>query len=388
MAGIFVVIDVTFSGKFSGAGRNIVLTLATGAMMLSGCVGASDDRPAAQVSRPVVYSPNRPVVQTMPPTRPNQTNGSSYAPQGLENVVGAMWKEFPGAAGIAIKRQGSPWVVSRRGNQLMPQQSVSKLWVALTLLDQVDRGQRNLDDNVLITREDLTLFHQPIAAKVNADGSYQTTLRDLLNRAMRQSDNTANDSILRTLGGPNAVNDFIRRKGLGPIRFGPGERLLQARTAGLTWNQSYSQGSNFYKARSSLSYDDRNKALDSYYADPPDGAAPEAVADAMLRLVKGDLLSSSSTSLIMGLMETSETGKQRLRAGVPYGWRFGHKTGTGQDLGSRTVGYNDVGYMIAPDGTAYAVVVMIGSTSDPIAKRQELMQGVSASVAANHQSPY
>lgn len=361
--------------------------------MLAGCVGPGDDRPALETRPKTVQKPVQKPVQTAQPARPrptpvNNSYNSNQPSPGLESMVGALWKEFPGAAGIAIKRQDASWVVSHRGQQLMPQQSVSKLWVALALLDQVDRGERRLEDMVLITREDLTLFHQPIAAKVNADGSYQTTLGDLLTRAMRQSDNTANDSILRTIGGPAAVNEFIQRKRLGSIKFGPGERMLQARTAGLSWNQSYSQGSNFYRARSALSYDQRTQALDSYYADPPDGASPEAIADALLRLVRGDLLSQSSTILIMGLMETSDTGKQRLRAGVPYGWRFGHKTGTGQDLGSRTVGYNDVGYMIAPDGTAYAVVVMIGSTWDPIPRRQQLMQGVSAAVASNHQPAY
>ncbi|HZV58601.1 MAG TPA: hypothetical protein VFF89_13115, partial [Sphingobium sp.] len=62
-----------------------------------------------------------------------------------------------------------------------------------------------------------------------------------------------------------------------------------------------------------------------------------------------------------------------------------HKTGTGQDLYSRSTGYNDVGIMVAPDGASYAVAVMIGSTAQPIPKRWELMQGVSRAVAALHQ---
>src|SRR3546814_16813081 len=72
------------------------------------------------------------------------------------------------------------------------------------------------------------------------------------------------------------------------------------------------------------------------------------------------------------------------KGGVPAGWTYGHKTGTGQQLAPRSTGYNDVGIMTAPDGTSYAVAVMIASTTQPIPKRWELMQAVSRAVAANH----
>ncbi len=39
---------------------------------------------------------------------------------------------------------------------------------------------------------------------------------------------------------------MIERKQLGDIRFGPGERLLQSKTAGLVWNQAtMSKGNGF-----------------------------------------------------------------------------------------------------------------------------------------------
>ncbi len=41
--------------------------------------------------------------------------------------------------------------------------------------------------------------------------------------------------------------------------------------------------------------------------------------------------------------------------------------------------------MTAPDGSSYAIAVMIGDTRLPIPKRWELMQSVSRAVAALHQ---
>lgn len=275
-------------------------------------------------------------------------------------------------------------MIEERGDELMPQQSVSKLWVAMSVMDAIDKGQMNLTDRVTLTRADLTVFNQPIAASIK-DGSYTTTIADLLDRQMRRSDNTANDFLMRKLGGPQAIRAFISAKGLGAIRFGPGEKNLQAKTAGLTWRPEYIDNQLFRAARARLSSEARIAAMNTYLADPPDGAAPAAIARALLRLKRGELLSSDSSRYLLNLMSTSVTGPQRLHGGVPAGWKFAHKTGTGQDLNGRTAGFNDVAILTAPDGTSYAVVVMISDTRQPLPKRFELMQGISATVAAYHE---
>ena len=79
-------------------------------------------------------------------------------------------------------------------------------------------------------------------------------------------------------------------------------------------------------------------------------------------------------------MGHSVTGRARLRAGLGAGWAINHKTGTGQDLGARNAGFNDVGLLTAPDGRRYAVAVMIGDTRRPMRERQHLIQSVAAAV--------
>ena len=51
------------------------------------------------------------------------------------------------------------------------------MWVAITALDAVDKGRVSLDQPVTLTRDDLTLFHQPIAEEVLKTGSFTTTER-------------------------------------------------------------------------------------------------------------------------------------------------------------------------------------------------------------------
>lgn len=372
----------------------LVAMVAVSAVALSACVPNSRTPVRQSAPPPSAQQPWRDYQrgqnnQPTPAPTPRQTShrgdpGNNRPPPGLEETINELWRTFPGKTGIAITRIDGDWSVSRRGEEYFPQQSVSKTWVTLTALSQVDAGRLRLNQPVTITREDLTLFNQPLAGRVQANGSVQMTLGELIEQAIIHSDNTANDSILRTVGGPDAVRGFIANNDLGRIRFGPGERLLQSRAAGLEWQQRYSVATNFQTARSQLPMAVRVAALDRYLADPEDGAAPLAITHALAKLARGDLLSPASTARMLDTMLRVRSGPQRLRAGVPAGWTVAHKTGTGQVLGSRSTGYNDIGILTAPDGTRYAVAVMLAETSASIPERMQLMQAVSRAVATYH----
>lgn len=380
--------------KFSG---RPLLAVTMGAAVLAGCVSSAAIVPqprtqsAAQpkaavrgatgsVSVPI----GQPVRSSMPRPAGPADPGFRRAPAGLNDRIYELWRAFPGKTGIAVQRVDGEWALSQRGGDLFPQQSVSKLWVTLAVLDAVDQGRMTMDQRVRIGPEDLVVFHQPLAARVRAEGSVTMSVRDLIETAITHSDNLANDSLLRTVGGPSAVRAFVAKKDLGSIRFGPGERLLQAGTAGLTWQQSYSVGRNFEAARAALSAATRQTAMNNYLANPVDGASPAAIASALTRLARGTLLSPESTEYLQGVLSRTKSGPRRLKAGLPPGWQFMHKTGTGQNLGGMTAGYNDIGIATAPDGTRYAIVVMMGSTTSGIPARMALMQAVSSAVAEYH----
>jgi len=346
------------------------------ALALTGC--GSTSRPGATGAAPQADGTASVSIPVPLPT----ARATRAAPAPLVTAIDALHHDFAGKAGIAIRAVDEGWTVEAGGRQRLPQQSVSKLWVAITLLDLRDQGKAKLEDPVVVRAEDLTLFHQPIAMLVTGDG-YHTTVGELLRRALTHSDNTANDRLLSYVGGPRAVRGMILRKQLGEIRFGPGERLLQSGTAGLVWQPAYALGNAFAVARARLDPQIRAAALDAYVANPPDGAAPIAIADALARLARGELLSASSTQVLLDTMGASVTGRARLRAALPAGWRIAHKTGTGQDLGPRNAGFNDVGLLTAPDGKRYAIAGMIGDTLRPIRERQMLIQAVAAAVAAH-----
>ncbi|MCA1749040.1 MAG: serine hydrolase [Parasphingopyxis sp.] len=357
--------------------RGLGITLL--AVVTAACAGAVPHaRPAPHVS-------NAPHVERpflgRPDPRPAPQIVEGPSPE-LESAIQALGRGFNGSVGIAVRDVEQGWTVAWNGGRYMPQQSVSKTWVAMTLLDAVDRGQLSLDQSVRVRPEDQVVFHQPMAAQLGS-GGITTSLRELFTEALTRSDNLANDKLLWTAGGPEAVRGFFERNRLYGLRFGPGERLLQSGIAGVEWRQSYA-GRAFYTARANVPASVRRSAMDRYLADPVDGATAEGTVDALARLVRGELLSPQSTALMINTMRASRTGPQRLRGGVPQGWLFGHKTGTGQNLNGMTAGYNDIGIVTAPDGTSYAVAVLIGSTRVGIPERQRLMQAVMGQVVSHH----
>ncbi len=171
---------------------------------------------------------------------------------------------------------------------------------------------------------------------------------------------------------------------LGAIRCGPEERVLQSKVAGVDWKPEYSFGQAFWTARDAVPMDVRTAKLNAYLDDPDDGASPTAMVQGLSRLQRGELLSPASTARFLQILASTETGPLRLKAGLGPGWSIAHKTGTGQDLGDLSTGYNDVGLLTAPDGRTYAVAVMIASTRRPIPERQAFMADVARAVVAQH----
>ena len=309
----------------------------------------------------------------------------------LDDALFAAGSRLDSHLGIAVVEVDSGVSADFNGDEVMPQQSVSKLWVALAALDLADRGTLDLAETDTVRLSDLTLFHQPIRKRVLANGSATESYARFMRLAMVDSDNTANDMLLKRVGGPEVVRSILAQKGLDTIRFGPGERPMQAHIAALEWDQRYSLGKTFFEVRKTVPHAERRTAFDAYVEDPVDGASALSLARALARLAKGELLSAVSTERLIDLMRDAKSGPNRLKGGIPEGWAIAHKTGTGQVLDivppgviGEQAGYNDIGLLTAPNGRRYAVAVMIGRTTRPVPERMDMMHEVVAAVVRYH----
>ncbi|MCE2728473.1 MAG: serine hydrolase, partial [Sphingomonadaceae bacterium] len=179
-----------------------------------------------------------------------QTNAQSAADETLRNDIDTLWKKFPGRAGIAIYTPFSDDIIGRRHTERFPQQSVSKMWVALTILEQEAAGKLSLDKKIRVSRDDIVVFSQPIKQYLSSQDSFEMSVRELLAHAVNASDNLANSVLIRVAGGPQAINQMLDRRKVQSIRFGPGEVLLQSAIAGLNWQPEYRKGNAFKEQRS------------------------------------------------------------------------------------------------------------------------------------------
>jgi beta-lactamase class A len=118
-------------------------------------------------------------------------------------------------------------------------------------------------------------------------------------------------------------------------------------------------------------------------ADLRDTTSPLAMAQLVQRITTGDLLAPHSRQRLLGWMENTNTGPNRLRAGLPAAWRTGNKTGTGRTAGT-TNKCNDVAITFPPGRTPVVIAAYYdsGEYTEKIEARHEAVLAEVGRIAA------
>ncbi len=238
-------------------------------------------------------------------------------------------------------------------NKPFPMQSVCKLPISIAILRLADQGKLSVHENITVKQADLDSNHSPIRDAIKGEQS-DFTIRNLITRAICDSDNTACDVLIERAGGASEVTRVLIEAGIKGIRVDRPERQLQPESL----------------------------QIDKYLLDPRDTAEPRAMADLLQMLYEGKLLSSDSKSLLLEDLFNCKTGINRLRAGLPEGWKLAHKTGTGRDVSGQNTATNDVGVMIGPKGETIFVAVFIKGSRATMESREAVMAITAAKAAA------
>ncbi|GEC38818.1 hypothetical protein EME01_28900 [Sinorhizobium meliloti] len=130
-----------------------------------------------------------------------------------------------------MRDEASP-AICVNGEQRFSLQSVMKVVVAAAVMQAVDDRRIALGDRLTIRRDDLSVNIQPIADIVAERGSFETSIGDLVSRAVVESDSAATDVLISHLGGTKAVQAFLDEAGLQGIRIDRTERELQTERTG------------------------------------------------------------------------------------------------------------------------------------------------------------
>ncbi|MER7586486.1 class A beta-lactamase [Micromonospora sp. NPDC127501] len=227
-------------------------------------------------------------------------------------------EKFDARLGIYAIDTGTGRTVQYRADERFAYASTFKALAAAEILDETTDAE--LDRVVRYSADDLVTY-SPITEQHVAEGM---TLRAISDAAVRYSDNTAANLMLRHLGGPQRFEKELREIGdkvTDPARY---ETELNEGRPG----------------------------------DRRDTSTPRAMAGSLRAYTVGDALEPSDRNTLNGWLRGNTTGAALIRAGVPDGWVVGDKTGSG-GYGTR----NDIA-VIWPPNRAPIVLAVLSSRDE------------------------
>jgi beta-lactamase class A len=244
-----------------------------------------------------------------------------------------------GRLGVAVLDTEAGRRFAWRGGERFPVASTFKFLLAAAILAEVDRGRERLDRRIPIARSDI-VEHAPVTGK-HVDGGL--TVAELCEAIIAWSDNPAANLLLPIVGGPAGLTGFARAIGDARFRLDRMETALNQATPG----------------------------------DPRDTTTPEAMLGNLGRLLLGDALSPASRARLTDWLIGCRTGDQKIRAGLPEGWRCGDKTGGG---GHGT--NNDIAILWPPGRRPILVAAYLTETTAALEARNAALAGIGRAIAA------
>lgn len=249
-------------------------------------------------------------------------------------------KSSGAVVGVAVLHLESGRRASFRGDERFQMASVFKVPVAVAVLGAVENGALRLDQDFEIRKTD----RRTVGPLYDTwKPGKRVTVARMVDVMLVDSDNTAADKLIALVGGPSAVEKDLVSRGVAGIHVSLDEKGMgMAMAANLA---AFEQGAE-------------------------NGASPNAAAEMLARLFRGELLPRGRTDVILDAMRRCATGAKRLRAGLPPGTEVRDKTGTVSTCA------NDIGILTLPDGTHLVVAVFVRGGAEAAAR-----EGAIASVA-------
>jgi len=255
----------------------------------------------------------------------------------FETRIAALANASLGRIGVAAVDLSTGETVAVLGDQRFPMASTSKIAIAATFLEGVDKKRWSLTSEFPLMIPIRSAPFSSATAPVR-QGNYLPA-HELIELMLTRSSNTATDALLKVVGGPKAVNEWVKRAGISDFRI---DRDI-----------------------ATLVRDDG--AVDpARVIDPRDSATPLAMVQLLTGLHQGKWLSQESRDILLGAMHRCITGKRRIPALLPEGARIAHKTGSLHNTSS------DIGLIQSPDGRTFAVAIYVTGQGSRLRREQRI----------------
>ena len=242
----------------------------------------------------------------------------------LERRIAQLAEGSRGRIGVAAIDLTTGEQIGVLENQLFPMASTSKIAIAATFLELVEKGKYSLTSEFPLLIPVRSAKYSSRAAPVR-EGQYMAAV-DLIEIMITRSSNPATDALLAAVGGTAKVNDWVRRQGIKEFSIDRDIATL---------------------VRDDGEFDPVS------HIDRRDAATPRAMAELLSGLYQGKYLSAESRSVLLGAMSRTRTGKRRIPALMPDFVEVSHKTGSLNNTSS------DIGILEGPDGRAIAVAIYV-----------------------------
>jgi beta-lactamase class A len=221
--------------------------------------------------------------------------------------------------------------ISINGDKHFPMQSVFKFPLAMAILNAVDKGKLQLQQEVFIPD---SLLRAPTWSPIRDQypkGNISLSLEKILGYTVTQSDNIGCDMLLGLIGGPKGLEAYIHEIGIYPIAISVTEADMHK-----TWDAQFNNW-----------------------------VTPKAM-DALLRkFYTGEVLSKSSHDLLWKMMVATNTGTDRIKGQLPAGTTVAHKTGSsGTNKEGLTAAINDGGIVTLPNGRRFTISVFVSNSKE------------------------
>lgn len=238
---------------------------------------------------------------------------SQVDPATVQVHLSSLERKYNVRLGAYAVATGSGTYVAYRADERFAFCSTFKTLAAAAVLQR--HPMSYLDTVVSYTKEDVNSI-SPITENHIGTGM---TIGQLCDAAIRYSDGTAGNLLMRDIGGPAQLTAYLRALGDTTGRMDQYEP-------------------------------DMNRDLPD---DPRDTTTPQAIAGDYHDIVLGNALPAEKQSLLKNWLQHSTTGANTIRAGVPSSWMVANKTGHG-DYGRA----NDIAVVWPPGGKPLVIAIM------------------------------
>jgi len=232
--------------------------------------------------------------------------------------------------GVALIVDGKD-TLTVNNNFRYPTQSVYKFHLALAMLDYLDKNNLSLDHKILVEKSDLLpKTHSPMRDDYPG-GNVELSMEEIIRYTVSKSDNNGCDIQFRLLGGPVAVDKYIRNLGMTDFAIANTEDEMHG-----PWEVQYNNWS-----------------------------TPLTAVLVLEKFRTGNILPQIFRDSLWNTMADSKTGMNKIKKFLPKETVVAHKTGSSfRNTDGLNAAENDIAIIQLPDGRCYSLAVFVADSME------------------------